>query len=201
MAPIRRRPRRCVTSSMKSGRTRSKGCTAYTFEEYRDCYLRRHGTDQADGWADPAPGWARTGGRVWQGRRRWWRWERGTGRGPGGWPACARPRSPPGPGSCRYATPTRRWFPSPKGPGARLTVCACVRRGTPGAPGDGVRSGRPRGADRALVASFACQRPADLGCVAELWMNDLLTAHVRKMVEAAGHPRLAIGLAAPSTTF
>lgn len=63
MAPIRRQPRRCVTSSMKSSGARSKGCTAYTFEEYRDCYLRRHGTDQADGWADPAPGWARDIGR------------------------------------------------------------------------------------------------------------------------------------------
>lgn len=82
-------------------------------------------------------------------------------------------------------------------------MCACARRGAPGAPGDGVRSGRPReadDADRALVAGFACQRPADLGCVAELWMNDLLTAHVRKTVEAAGHPRLATGPAAPSTT-
>ena len=48
---------------MKSSRARSRGCTAYTFEEYRDCYLRRHGTDQADGWADPAPGWARDIGR------------------------------------------------------------------------------------------------------------------------------------------
>ena len=82
----------------------------------------------------------------------------------------------------------------------RLCVTKYLEGGVEHALSDGARSGRPREADRAFVASFACQRPADLGCVAELWMNDLITAHVRKMVEAAGHPRLAIGLAAPSTT-
>ena len=59
---------------------------------------------------------------------------------------------------------------------------------------DGARSGRPRetgDADRAFVVDLACQRPADLGHAAELWTNDLLTAHVRKVAEAAGHPRLA----------
>ena len=59
---------------------------------------------------------------------------------------------------------------------------------------DGARSGRPReidDADRAFVVDLACQRPADLGYAAELWTNDLLTAHVRKTAEAAGHPRLA----------
>ena len=62
------------------------------------------------------------------------------------------------------------------------------------APSDGARSGRPReidDADRAFVVDLACQRPADLGYAAELWTNDLLTAHVRKVAEAAGHPRLA----------
>ena len=59
---------------------------------------------------------------------------------------------------------------------------------------DDPRSGRPReidDADRAFVVDLACQRPADLGYAAELWTNDLLTAHVRKSAEAAGHPRLA----------
>ena len=56
------------------------------------------------------------------------------------------------------------------------------------------RSGRPReidDADRALMASLAGQRPADLGYAAELWTNDLPWAHVRKTAEVAGHPRLA----------
>ncbi len=76
---------------------------------------------------------ARTGGTVWRGRRRRWRWEQRTGRCPGGWPACARhgPRPPPGPGSRRRATPTRRRPLSPGGSGARPTACARARRGTP----------------------------------------------------------------------
>lgn len=59
---------------------------------------------------------------------------------------------------------------------------------------DDPRSGRPReidDADRAFVIDLACQRPADLGYSAELWTNDLLTAHVRKAAGACGHPRLA----------
>ena len=36
------------------------------------------------------------GRRGWLGRRRRWRWAQRTGRGPGGWPACARPRLSPG---------------------------------------------------------------------------------------------------------
>ena len=76
---------------------------------------------------------ARTGGTVWRGRRRRWRWEQRTGRCPGGWPACARhgPRPPPGPGSRRRATPTRRRPLSPGGSGARPMACARARRGTP----------------------------------------------------------------------
>ncbi len=53
-----------------------------------------------------------------QDRRRRSCWVRGTGRGPGGWPACARLRSRPPPGSrfrC-YATPVRRRPPSPTAP-------------------------------------------------------------------------------------
>ena len=39
---------------------------------------------------------ARTGGTGWRGRGRRWRWAQRTGRGPGGWPACAQPRLSPG---------------------------------------------------------------------------------------------------------
>ena len=43
------------------------------------------------------PSMGREDGRHgWLGRRRRWRWAQRTGRGPGGWPACARPRLSPG---------------------------------------------------------------------------------------------------------
>ena len=76
----------------------------------------------------------------------------------------------------------------------RLCVTKYLEGGVEHALSDGARSGRPReidDADRAFVVDLACQRPADLGYAAELWTNDLLTAHVRKVAEAAGHPRLA----------
>jgi integrase core domain protein len=76
----------------------------------------------------------------------------------------------------------------------RLCVTKYLEGGVERALSDGARSGRPReidDADRAFVVDLACQRPADLGYAAELWTNDLLTAHVRKTAEAAGHPRLA----------
>ena len=78
--------------------------------------------------------------------------------------------------------------------GVRLCVTKYLEGGVERALSDGARSGRPReidDADRAFVVDLACQRPADLGYAAELWTNDLLTAHVRKVAEAAGHPRLA----------
>lgn len=47
------------------------------------------------------------------------------------------------------------------------------------------------GVERALSDDLACQRSADLGYAAELWTNALITAHVRKVAEGDGHPRLA----------
>ena len=76
----------------------------------------------------------------------------------------------------------------------RLCVTKYLEGGVEHALSDGARSGRPReidDADRAFVVDLACQRPADLGYATKLWTNDLLTAHVRKVAEAAGHPRLA----------
>ena len=76
----------------------------------------------------------------------------------------------------------------------RLCVTKYLEGGVEHALWDDARSGRPReidDADRAFVVDLACQRPADLGYATKLWTNDLLTAHVRKTAEAAGHPRLA----------
>ena len=76
----------------------------------------------------------------------------------------------------------------------RLCAAKYLEGGVEHALSDGARSGRPReidDTDRAFVVDLACQRPADLGYATKLWTNDLLTAHVRKTAEAAGHPRLA----------
>ena len=76
----------------------------------------------------------------------------------------------------------------------RLCVTKYLEGGVEHALSDGARSGRPReidDTDRAFVVALACQRSADLGYATKLWTNDLLTAHVRKTAEAAGHPRLA----------
>jgi transposase len=43
---------------------------------------------------------------------------------------------------------------------------------------------------RAWVVALACQRPKDLGYAQELWTTRLLSKHVRKHCEAAGHPSL-----------
>ena len=43
---------------------------------------------------------------------------------------------------------------------------------------------------RAWVVALACQKPKDLGYAQELWTTRLLSKHVRKYCEAAGHPSL-----------
>lgn len=43
---------------------------------------------------------------------------------------------------------------------------------------------------RAWVISLACQKPKDLSYAQELWTTRLLSKHVRKHCEAAGHPSL-----------
>jgi transposase len=43
---------------------------------------------------------------------------------------------------------------------------------------------------RVWVVSLACQKPKDLGYAQELWTTRLLSKHVRKHCEAAGHPSL-----------
>ena len=45
-------------------------------------------------------------------------------------------------------------------------------------------------AGRAWVVSLACQKPKELGYAQELWTTRLLSQHVRKHGEAAGHPGL-----------
>ncbi len=56
------------------------------------------------------------------------------------------------------------------------------------------RSGRPPQitADaRAWITSIACQKPKDLGYSYELWTTRLLSQHVRKHAQEAGHPSVA----------
>ena len=43
---------------------------------------------------------------------------------------------------------------------------------------------------RAWVVALACQKPKDLGYAQELWTTRLLSKHIQKHCEAAGHPSL-----------
>ena len=104
---------------------------------------------------------ARTGGTAWRGRRRRWRWARRTGRCPGAWPACARPRHRP---RTRARILLLRDSGETPGPvaervglaadGVRLCAARYPGGGVEHALSDGARSGRPRetgDADRAFV--------------------------------------------------
>ena len=45
--------------------------------------------------------------------------------------------------------------------------------------------------EKAWIINFTCQKPIDLGYAAETWTYALLTQHIQKNAEAAGHPRLS----------
>ena len=57
-------------------------------------------------------------------------------------------------------------------------------------------SGRGRNAEitddeKAWIINIACQKPVDLGYSAEVWTRALLTKHINKFAEGAGHIRLS----------
>ena len=44
--------------------------------------------------------------------------------------------------------------------------------------------------EKAWIISIACQKPVDIGYSAETWTRTLLTKHINKVAESAGHTRL-----------
>ena len=80
----------------------------------------------------------------------------------------------------------------------RKSVMLCIRKYQDGgidnalfdAPGRG-RNAEITDDEKAWIINIACQKPIDLGYAAETWTRALLTKHINKVAEAAGHTRLS----------
>ena len=80
----------------------------------------------------------------------------------------------------------------------RKSVMLCIRKYQDGgidnalfdAPGRG-RNAEITDDEKAWIINIACQKPIDLGYAAETWTRALLTKHINKVAESAGHTRLS----------
>ena len=80
----------------------------------------------------------------------------------------------------------------------RCSVMLCLKKFREGgvenalfdAPGRG-RNAEITDDEKAWIISIACQKPVDLGYSAEVWTRALLTKHINKFAEEAGHIRLS----------
>lgn len=80
----------------------------------------------------------------------------------------------------------------------RCSVMLCLKKFKEGgienalfdAPGRG-RNAEITDDEKAWIINIACQKPVDLGYAAEVWTYALLTKHINKIAEAAGHIRLS----------
>jgi len=80
----------------------------------------------------------------------------------------------------------------------RCSVMLCLKKFQEGgvenalfdAPGRG-RNSEITDEEKAWIINIACQKPVDLGYSAETWTRVLLTKHVNKYAEEAGHLRLS----------
>lgn len=80
----------------------------------------------------------------------------------------------------------------------RKSVMLCINKYIEGgienalfdAPGRG-RNAEITDDEKAWIINIACQKPVDFGYSAEVWSRALLTKHINKFAEAAGHTRLS----------
>ena len=80
----------------------------------------------------------------------------------------------------------------------RKSVMLCIKKYQDGgvdnalfdAPGRG-RNAEITDDEKAWIINIACQKPVDLGYAAETWTRALLTKHINKTAESAGHIRLS----------
>ena len=80
----------------------------------------------------------------------------------------------------------------------RKSVMLCINKYLEGgvenalfdAPGRG-RNAEITDDEKAWIINIACQKPVDLGYSAEVWTRALLTKHINKFAEEAGHTRLS----------
>ena len=80
----------------------------------------------------------------------------------------------------------------------RKSVMLCINKYLEGgienalfdAPGRG-RNAEITDDEKAWIINIACQKPVNLGYSAEVWTRALLTKHINKYAESAGHMRLS----------
>lgn len=80
----------------------------------------------------------------------------------------------------------------------RKSVMLCINKFNEGgienalfdAPGRG-RNAEITDDEKAWIINIACQKPVDLGYLAEVWTRALLTKYINKFAEEAGHTRLS----------
>lgn len=80
----------------------------------------------------------------------------------------------------------------------RKSVMLCIKKFSEGgvenalydAPGRG-RNAEITDDEKAWIINIACQKPVDLGYSSETWTQALLTKHINKYAEEAGHTRLS----------
>lgn len=80
----------------------------------------------------------------------------------------------------------------------RKSVMLCINKYLEGgvdnalfdAPGRG-RNAEITDDEKSWIINIACQKPVDLGYSAETWTRALLTKHINKVAESAGHTRLS----------
>lgn len=80
----------------------------------------------------------------------------------------------------------------------RKSVMLCIRKYLEGgvenalfdAPGRG-RNAEITDDEKAWIINIACKKPVNLGYAAEVWTRALLTKHINKFAESAGHTRLS----------
>lgn len=80
----------------------------------------------------------------------------------------------------------------------RKSVMLCIKKYLDGgvdnalfdAPGRG-RNAEITDDEKTWIINIACQKPVDLGYAAETWTRALLTKHINKVAESAGHTRLS----------
>ena len=80
----------------------------------------------------------------------------------------------------------------------RKSIMLCINKYLEGgvenalfdAPGRG-RNAEITDDEKAWIISIACQKPVDLGYSAEVWTRAILTKHINKFAEEAGHIRLS----------
>ena len=73
----------------------------------------------------------------------------------------------------------------------RKSVMLCINKYLEGGVENRGRNAEITDDEKAWIINIACQKPVNLGYSAEVWTRALLTKHINKFAEEAGHTRLS----------